>query len=148
MERTDTRHAGEDRDVVGLRNANVCHEGVLLQGQSLRFSGSTGLIVSSSVDGTRASEVSNGPVSDEVGEAMLVDLEVDDIVAPGLIELQTNGLCGIHFTALTEDNHEGALEKVSQEMAKNGVTAWYATVPTVEGNRWKEVSTEFRHEFP
>lgn len=137
MEATDTRAIGDADDVFMLRNANVCHEGQLLRGQDLRFSGSTGLILSSTVNETSPS----GAVDTSATQTSLLELAVDDVVAPGLIELQTNGLCGIHFTTLTEENHEDSLQKVSLEMAKNGVTAWYATIPTVEGSRWKEVST-------
>lgn len=133
----DTRAIGEADNVVMLRNINVCHEGVLLRGQNVHFSSSSGLILSSSVDEIKTPGASNAPVS----QTTPLELDVDTIVAPGLIELQTNGLCGIHFTTLTEENHEKSLEKVSLEMAKNGVTAWYATIPTVEETRWKEVST-------
>lgn len=128
---------GDADDAFMLQSANMCHEGQLLQGQDLWFSGSTGLIISSTVN-----EISTFGAGDPlVSQTTLLELEVDDIVAPGLIELQTNGLCGIHFTTLTEENHESSLEKVSLEMAKNGVTAWYATIPTVEESRWTEVST-------
>lgn len=139
MEAPDSRSGNED--VVILKNARVCHEGVLLSGQLLEFSVSTGLILSCSTDDTNGPKDTRSLISGEGQEITFVDLDDDDMVVPGLIELQTNGLCGVHFTTLSEDNHEAALGKVSVEMAKNGITGWYATIPTVEGTRWKQVST-------
>lgn len=130
-----------DDEVIILRDANICHEGRLLPRQQLEFSSSTGLILSSSIDDKISGpENITGFTFNADRRISYVNIEDGDVVAPGLIELQTNGLCGIHFTTLTEDNHEAALERVSLEMAKNGVTGWYATIPTVEGNRWKQVS--------
>lgn len=121
-----------------LCRADVCHEGALLRGQSFEFS--SDLLSSSSIDGTYDGKKSAGRRTGRDQKVFEVHIEEGDIVAPGLIELQTNGLCGIHFTSLTEDDYEASLEKVSIEMAKNGVTGWYATIPTVEGARWKQVS--------
>lgn len=74
------------------------------------------------------------------------------VVAPGFLDLQTNGLMGVHFTGLGSkqqeqdggvdggDADEDRLLRVSRVEAQHGVTAWWATVPTVDRPRWKEVS--------
>lgn len=136
---------GSPEQKVSLRDATICHEGVLLHGQHLNISRSTGLILSSSIDVSCARQDAEESGREEAQPDSIVELEDGDTVAPGLIELQTNGLSGIHFTTLIEDNHVSSLEKVAMEMAKNGVTAWYATIPTVEDFRWKQVS---RCSFP
>ncbi|KIV98152.1 N-acetylglucosamine-6-phosphate deacetylase [Exophiala mesophila] len=72
------------------------------------------------------------------------------VVAPGFLDLQTNGLMGVHFTSLgsspqgdetsgVSDEEVDKLFRVSQVEAQHGVTAWWATVPTVERSRWREI---------
>lgn len=64
------------------------------------------------------------------------------IVSPGYLDLQTNGMQGIHFTQLAKDGEpadERKLETVSKMEVAHGVTGWWATVPTVEVDRWAEV---------
>lgn len=65
-----------------------------------------------------------------------------DLIVPGYLELQTNGLAGVHFTTLGQGKVEDDLHKleiVARSMAENGVTGWWATVPTVPVDRWKKV---------
>jgi hypothetical protein len=62
------------------------------------------------------------------------------IVAPGFLELQTNGLRGVHFTQLGEkDDDEAKLLKVAQSQVQCGVTAFWCTIPTVEEGSWGKV---------
>ncbi|KIX06318.1 N-acetylglucosamine-6-phosphate deacetylase [Rhinocladiella mackenziei CBS 650.93] len=65
------------------------------------------------------------------------------VVAPGYLDLQTNGMNGVHFAQLARDNDslgdERKLEQVSRMEVSHGVTAWYATVPTVDVSRWKKI---------
>jgi N-acetylglucosamine-6-phosphate deacetylase len=63
------------------------------------------------------------------------------IVAPGFLELQTNGLRGVHFTQLgdKEDDDEAKLLKVAQSQVQCGVTAFWCTIPTVEEGNWEKV---------
>jgi hypothetical protein len=64
------------------------------------------------------------------------------IVAPGFLELQTNGLRGVHFTQLGEkDDDEAKLLGVAQSQVQCGVTAFWCTVPTVEEGSWEKVRT-------
>lgn len=117
--------------VAGFTCGPTCNNG-FVEKRRIRFS-SSGLIESST-----AEEIDG--IHDEVYEQdEVVKVEAGETVIPGLLELHTNGLVGIHFTTLTKANHEDLLSKVAHEMAKNGVTAWYATIPTVHESKWKEV---------
>lgn len=68
------------------------------------------------------------------------------IVAPGFLDLQTNGMQGVHFTTLgslegwSDDADEQKLLQVARKEVQAGVVGFWATVPTVEDWRWKEVS--------
>lgn len=124
-----------DEDTITITGGSLCHKGQLLKNSFLQFSASSGTILSSTADQTTPQDDS---VSRDARSGRLVNLALDDILAPGILELQTNGLCGIHFTTLTQGNHEAALGLVAREMAKNGVTGWYATIPTVPEERWRE----------
>lgn len=77
-----------------------------------------------------------------------IDLD-GKVVAPGFLDLQTNGMQGVHFTQLrSSDNSDQEadtedvkkLEMVSKVETSHGVTGWWATVPTVASTRWKRVS--------
>ena len=62
------------------------------------------------------------------------------IVAPGFLELQSNGMGGIHFTQLASGgDDEMSLQTVAKMQIKSGVTGWWATIPTVAQSHWKEV---------
>ncbi|OAP59696.1 N-acetylglucosamine-6-phosphate deacetylase [Fonsecaea erecta] len=70
-----------------------------------------------------------------------IDLD-GKIVAPGFLDLQTNGMKGVHFTELSlgapgDDEHK--LKDVSEMEVRHGVTGWWATVPTVDKERWKQI---------
>ena len=65
------------------------------------------------------------------------------IVAPGFLDLQINGMQGIHFTELKgrqNGNDEHKLLQVAQREVQAGVVGFWATLPTIEESRWKEVS--------
>ncbi|KAK3052219.1 hypothetical protein LTR09_006811 [Extremus antarcticus] len=71
--------------------------------------------------------------------AEVVDLH-NAIVAPGFIELQTNGLRGFHFTHFTDkDTYAAELDKVSTYLPSTGVTGFYATLPTVASDEFKRI---------
>lgn len=75
------------------------------------------------------------------------------VVAPGFLELQINGAEGVHFTGLgakggkgdgeMEEEDAERLRKVAEWEVRCGVTGWWATVPTVERERWVEVCIIF-----
>ena len=71
------------------------------------------------------------------GEA--VDLE-DAIVAPGFLELHTNGVNGFHFTQFEhEESYAARIDGVARHYATQGVTGFWATVPTVAPEEFQKV---------
>lgn len=70
----------------------------------------------------------------------VVDLE-DSIIAPGFLELQTNGVNGFHFTHFeNEQQYEKKLEDTAKYYVTQGVTGFWATVPTVAEAEFKKVN--------
>lgn len=61
------------------------------------------------------------------------------IVAPGFLELQTNGLQGVHFSQLGQKDDEQKLLQVARREVQAGVTAFWATLPTVDETQWKVI---------
>ena len=68
------------------------------------------------------------------------------IIAPGYLDLQTNGMNGVHFTHLAQngqpEDDEQKLRSVGEMEASHGVTGWWATVPTVDKDQWKKVCSD------
>ena len=60
-----------------------------------------------------------------------VDLD-GHFLAPAYLELQTNGCVGTHFTNFKDpQSYREGLRKVSCHLVRQGVGAFYATLPTV-----------------
>jgi N-acetylglucosamine-6-phosphate deacetylase len=81
------------------------------------------------------------------GEA--VDLD-DNIIAPGFIELHTNGVKGFHFTQFEdEENYARKIDKAAKHYVTQGVTSFYATIPTVKQEEFQKVfqASPFLHEY-
>jgi N-acetylglucosamine-6-phosphate deacetylase len=75
------------------------------------------------------------------GEA--IDLE-DSIIAPGYLELHTNGANGFHFTHFeNEGSYAAKVDDIASYYATQGVTGFYATIPTVKSNEFQKVSQYF-----
>lgn len=71
------------------------------------------------------------------GEA--VDLD-DNIIAPGFLELHTNGVNGFHFTQFQDEKSYGEqVDKVARHYATQGVTGFWATIPTVKGEEFHQI---------
>jgi N-acetylglucosamine-6-phosphate deacetylase len=103
-------------------NCRVCEGGRLLQ-KNLAVSNDTGRIV----DGT----TSKGHDTVDLGGA---------IIGPGLIELQTNGMKGFHFTYFAdEQSYAQKVEDVARYLPSTGCTSFYATIPTVSSDDFKKV---------
>jgi N-acetylglucosamine-6-phosphate deacetylase len=103
-------------------NCRVCEGGRLVQ-KNLVVSNDTGRIV----DGDSSS-----------GEST-VDLD-GAIIAPGLIELQTNGMRGFHFTHFEdEQSYAQKVDDVARYLPSTGCTSFYATIPTVSSDDFKKV---------
>ena len=103
-------------------NCRVCEGGKLVH-KHLVVSDDTGRIV----DGTSSS----GESTVDLGGA---------IVAPGLIELQTNGMRGFHFTHFQdEQSYAQKVDEVAAYLPSTGCTSFYATIPTVSSDDFKKV---------
>jgi N-acetylglucosamine-6-phosphate deacetylase len=77
------------------------------------------------------------------GEA--VDLE-DAIIAPGFLELHTNGANGFHFTHFDDEKSYAAkVDNIARYYATQGVTGFYATIPTVKSDEFQKVRTLLLH---
>jgi N-acetylglucosamine-6-phosphate deacetylase len=88
-------------------------------------------------------------ISDETGMILrregyiggeVVDLD-DNIIAPGFLELHTNGVNGFHFTQFeTEESYARKLDDVARHYATQGVTGFWATIPTVKSDEFQKVT--------
>ena len=73
------------------------------------------------------------------GDENTVDLD-GAIIGPGLIELQTNGMRGFHFTHFEdEQSYAQKVEEVARYLPSTGCTSFYATIPTVSSDDFKKV---------
>lgn len=105
-------------------NCQVCIFGEFTQ-QDLYFDEETGLITPNYYYRTDGIEK--------------IDLD-GAVVAPGFLELQTNGLLGFHFTHFeSKEKYQKELEKVSKHLVTRGVTGFWATVPTVSSETFQKV---------
>lgn len=81
-----------------------------------------------------------GQIVDSPGDSEIVDLG-RAIIAPGLIELQTNGMKGFHFTHFEDEKtYTQNIDEIARCLPSTGCTAFYATVPTVSSNDFKKVT--------
>lgn len=103
-------------------NCRLCVHGNLVEGP-LSFSRESGLIVPD--PGNKTSHH--------------IDL-AGGIIAPGFIELHTNGSLGFHFTDHTNaEQYSSSLNKVARHFATQGVTAFLATLPTIPAAEYKRI---------
>ncbi|KAF1963080.1 Metallo-dependent hydrolase [Byssothecium circinans] len=71
------------------------------------------------------------------GEA--VDLD-DNIIAPGFLELHTNGANGFHFTHFEDELSYGEkIDGIARYYATQGVTGFWATIPTVRADEFQKI---------
>lgn len=105
-------------------NCRICKDGKLVK-ENLTLSNETGQFVDS-----------HGYISTDA-----IDLK-GKIIAPGFIELQTNGMRGFHFTHFKdEDSYAKKLDEVAQYLPSQGVTGLYVTIPTVASQEFKKVGS-------
>ncbi|KAK4506848.1 hypothetical protein PRZ48_000581 [Zasmidium cellare] len=105
-----------------LYNCRICKNGKLVDG-IITFSNETGLF-----------QNSNGYIDIDA-----IDLH-GKIIAPGFIEIQTNGMRGFHFTHFEdEDSYAKKLDDVARYLPSQGVTAFYVTIPTVSSSDFKKI---------
>ncbi|QDS73778.1 hypothetical protein FKW77_005411 [Venturia effusa] len=104
-------------------NCRVCRNGELVQGERFVVSEDTGLVLEST-----------GFIGGEI-----VDLE-DAIIAPGFLELHTNGVNGFHFTNYEhEDQYAKKLDETARFYVTKGITSFWATIPTVSSEVYKKI---------
>lgn len=103
-------------------NCRQCVEGELLSAP-LTIS-STGKIISNSLD---------------TQDIHTIDL-CNAIIAPGFLELQTNGALGFHFAhEKGTSEYQNGVRKLAQYLPSTGVTGFYPTIPTVPPQVFKQV---------
>lgn len=69
----------------------------------------------------------------------VVDLD-DNIIAPGFLELHTNGANGFHFTHFEdEESYSHKVDEIARYYATQGVTGFWATLPTVKADEFQKV---------
>lgn len=72
------------------------------------------------------------------GEA--IDLD-DNIIAPGFLELHTNGANRFHFTHFEDEmSYSKKVDDIARYYVTQGVTGFWATIPTVQGAEFQKVS--------
>ena len=70
------------------------------------------------------------------GEA--VDLD-DAIIAPGFLELHTNGANGFHFTHFEDTtSYANNINDIAKYYAAQGVTGFWATLPTIKEDEFQK----------
>ena len=65
------------------------------------------------------------------------------IIAPAFLELQTNGCAGFHFTHFQNnpETYQHDLRKVAKYLTTTGVGSFWATIPTVSLENFKNVGS-------
>lgn len=105
-----------------FQNGRLCINGKLVNEQ-LIIDTHSGLIVQNTGDVT----------------GQIVDLK-GAVVAPGFIELQTNGVHGFHFTQFDDTtSYESKLLQTARYYATQGVTGFLPTIPTVSSDLYQKV---------
>lgn len=81
---------------------------------------------------------------DSSQKSEIIDLD-NAILAPGFIELQTNGALGFHFAhQKPHAEYKAGVEKLAKYLPSTGVTGFFPTVPTVPSEVFKEVLPHLR----
>lgn len=110
-------------------NCRLCVGGELIEGERL---------VVSTEDGGKILQ-STGYIGGEI-----VDLD-DGIIAPGFLEIQTNGVNGFHFSSLDDQNqYKSNLHETGKFYASQGITGFWATIPTTTPDRYQKVDISLR----
>ncbi|KAL1632501.1 hypothetical protein SLS56_003580 [Neofusicoccum ribis] len=74
----------------------------------------------------------------------IVDLE-GHIVAPGFLELHTNGVNGFHFTHFEDElQYDQKLKETADFYVTQGVTGFWATIPTVSPETFQKILPSLR----
>lgn len=104
-------------------NCRLCIGGKIVEGERLVVSQDDGCFLATT-----------GYIGGEI-----MDLE-DAIIAPGFLELHTNGVNGFHYTNYEDAaSYQAGLDSVATYYPSQGVTGFWATVPTVEPEQYQKV---------
>ena len=121
-------------------NCRLClHGSLTLKNSALVVSNAKGRIQQvlhsgEGVDVAKASKTERGIEAIDLNNAIL---------APGFLELQTNGMRGFHFTHFEDEaSYAAKIEEIARYLPSQGGTGFWATIPTVESGEFKKV--EFR----
>jgi len=107
-----------------ITNCRLCKNGQLTEGERLIFSEDNGAFLQET-----------GYIGGEI-----IDLD-DGIIAPGFLELHTNGVNGFHFTHFeSEEQYVRKLEETARFYLSQGVTGFWVTIPTVEKEVYMKVN--------
>jgi N-acetylglucosamine-6-phosphate deacetylase len=113
-------------------NCRLCIRGELIEGQRL--------VVNTDEEGGKILE-STGFIGGEI-----IDLD-DAIIAPGFLELQAMGVNGFHFSSFEDEkSYEAKLVETGKFYATQGITGFYATIPTTTADRYQKVGHEHCYE--
>lgn len=107
-----------------ITNCRLCKNGRLTEGERLIFSEDSGEFLEET-----------GYIGGEI-----IDLD-DGIIAPGFLELQTNGVNGFHFTHFeSEEQYVRKLEETAKFYLSQGITGFWVTIPTVAKDVYEKVN--------
>lgn len=113
-------------NTTAFTNCRICIAGKLAEDGRFVVSSDTGKIV----------DVGSSNAGDAVDA---IDLG-GAIVAPGFLELQTNGMRGFHFTHFEHaQSYAQKIDDVAGYLPSTGCTGFYATIPTVSSEDFKKV---------
>ena len=69
-----------------------------------------------------------------------------NIIAPGYLELHTNGANGFHFTHFEDsESYATKLNNIADYYPSQGVTGFWATIPTVNASEFQQVRPSFMY---
>ena len=112
---------------ITLKNCRLCVRGELLPNSTLIFSTDDGLICE------------RPPYISDIEYDNAINFD-NKIIAPGFLELQTNGMRGFHFTHFDDkESYAKKVDEIARYLPSHGVTGFWATVPTVASEEFKKV---------
>ena len=117
----------DENRLTAFTNVRLCRSGILTHDEPFVFCSATGLIL---------------PPTTDLSTAQTIDKH-GAIIAPGFLELQTNGLRGFHFTHFDDEaSYARKIDDVAKYLPSTGVAGFWATIPTVHSDEFKKVGVD------